>query len=366
MKIKKLVAIVSAVVLSLGTVTTAFAADSETGGTTSEAVKEAYVTKTYNDAVGHAATFKFNITQSTAEGAAELTISDISYNGEDKGGNKASELAFGEFTKAGTFEYTVTEDRTGAINSEHEKFIMSKAEYKVSVSVVKNADGAYVIDSIVVNKTKTDAGKTADDKVDPNKPGEGEANGFNFVNTYTKEAGTEPDDPHTYDEDGSLKVTKTVVNKEGDHNNYSNVEFQFTAEFTYPDGTDASTFGFATTGVTYTNGSFKLKNGESLKFTGLPVGTIVKIVEKDSGEMVASASVTMNGVEGTIAAGSKGAGVTAENKELGVKTNKVDVTNTSTYTPPTGIILNLLPYALMLAIAGAAMFLFFGFKRKRA
>lgn len=50
---------------------------------------------------------------------------------------------------------------------------------------------------------------------------------------------------------------------------------------------------------------------------------------------------------------------------LGQKQNKVDVTNTYNYVPTTGIIMNTLPYVLMIALCGAALMAFVAFKRRR-
>ena len=51
--------------------------------------------------------------------------------------------------------------------------------------------------------------------------------------------------------------------------------------------------------------------------------------------------------------------------KLGQNKNTVDVTNTYNYVPTTGIIMNTLPYVLMIALCGVALIAFVGFKRRR-
>lgn len=51
--------------------------------------------------------------------------------------------------------------------------------------------------------------------------------------------------------------------------------------------------------------------------------------------------------------------------KLGQNKNTVDVTNTYNHVPTTGIIMNTLPYVLMIALCGAALFGFVAFKRRR-
>ena len=57
--------------------------------------------------------------------------------------------------------------------------------------------------------------------------------------------------------------------------------------------------------------------------------------------------------------------VDGDNDKLGQNKNTVDVTNTYNHVPTTGIIMNTLPYVLMIALCGAALFGFVAFKRRR-
>lgn len=372
---KKVLAVVAAGAMTMGMAMPTFAAE---GGK----VTEAYVSKTYNTEVGKAEKFSFTATQVKAgtgiiTTAANVTIPDISFTAEQTGTTKQRvKVNFPTFTEAGEYEYTVTETQTAepaVADGEHEKMIMSKAAYTMDVYVTENTEGNLVIDNIIVKKMKDDKGDDAQGtKV--TDIGDTDTNGFNFTNTYVQEAGT-GDKPSTPGEDytnyGSLNVSKTISVPEGVQAD-ANKEFDFTATFKFPDGTDANALG----GVkgngkditlkqdgTYT---FKLKTTEKMKFTGVPVGTKISVTESATPNYKGSAAVVINGAaQDTVTASKYDEAITVSEKSLGQKKNTVDVTNTYNYVPTTGIIMNTLPYVLMIALCGVALIAFVGFKRRR-
>ena len=281
---KKVLAVVAAGAMTMGMAMPTFAADE--GKTT-----EAWITKTYNTEVGKAETFSFTATQKTGDGligtTADVKIPTISFTADQTGTtSKRSQITFPTYSEAGKYEYTVKETQTAdpiVANSDHEKMIMSQAEYTMDVYVTDGATGTE-ISNIVVNKVKDDAGQTETGKVDI---GNTDTNTFIFTNTYVQEAGTgtNPTDPDpTYNENGSLKVSKAVVNANGTTTTPDD-EFTFTATFAFPAGTNASTLGgikanggdvTLAEGGTYT---FHLKANKNMKFTGVPVGTTITVKE---------------------------------------------------------------------------------------
>lgn len=372
---KKVLAVVAAGAMTMGMAMPTFAAD---GGKTTEA----WITKTYNTEVGKAEKFSFTAEQvKTGTGIittdAAVTMPEISFTDTETGTiSKRGQITFPTYPEAGKYEYTVTETQTAdpiVANSEHEKMIMSQAEYTMDVYVTDGATGTE-ISNIVVNKVKDDAGQTDTGKVDI---GNTDTNKFNFTNTYVQEAGTgtKPTDPDpTYNENGSLKVSKAVVNANGTTTT-PDAEFEFTATFAFPTGTNASTLGgikaangdtvTSVEGGTYT---FKLKANENMKFTGVPVGTTITVKESAAKNYKGSAEITINGTKLTpVAATSYNTELTAvnNNEKLGQKQNTVAVTNTYNDVPVTGIIMNTLPYVLMIALCGVALIAFVGFKRRR-
>ena len=346
---KKMLAVVAAGAMTMGLAMPVFAVDGATTLDTKNNAKEAYIKKTYNTEVNKPMKFNFTATQVTTGDyivtkELKCTIPSIEFTSTDLNGGEGTytklsdKITFETPTEAGKYEYTVTESATTdpvVTNNDYVKLIMSQAEYKMDVYVVEKS-GALEIDKILVNKVKDDNGNpdSTTGKVDI---GNNKDNGFNFTNTYVQEAGTgETPNPTKPDPDytkyGSLNVSKTIDAQDG----------------------------------TYT---FKLKHNESLKFTGLPVGTKITVTETGAANYKGSAKVFINGAEQTaVTAGKYHEDLTAvdgDNDKLGQNKNTVDVTNTYNHVPTTGIIMNTLPYVLMIALCGAALFGFVAFKRRR-
>ena len=370
---KKVLAVVAAGAMTMGMAMPTFAAD---GGKTTEA----WITKTYYTEVGKAEKFSFTAEQvKTGTGIittdAAVTMPEISFTDTETGTiSKRGQITFPTYPEAGKYEYTVTETQTAdpiVANSEHEKMLMSQAQYTIDVYVTDGATGTE-ISNIVVNKVKDDAGQTATGKVDI---GNTDTNRFNFTNTYVQEAGTgtDPTNPDPiYNQFGSLNVSKKIVNANGTATTPDD-EFAFTATFAFPKGTDANTLGgikanggdvTLAEGGTYT---FHLKANKNMKFTGVPVGTTITVKESAAKNYKGSAEITINGTKLTsVAETSYNTELTAvRSQKLGQKQNIVDVTNTYNDVPVTGIIMNTLPYVLMIALCGVALIAFVGFKRRR-
>lgn len=366
---KKMLAIVAAGAMTMGLAmpTSVFAAE---GGTTSN-VKEAYISKTFNTVVGKNETFSFKAEQVEGK-TAKVTIPNINFLETETGSKtKRAQVTFPEWPDAGKYEYTVTETAATPeiTDEEHQKMIMSLAEYTMDV-YVSNGNNGLEISNIIVNKKKDDKGTAATGKVDITDT---DKNGFNFTNTYVQEAGTgiDPTNPDpTYATDGSLNVTKKINANGGTVD--ADKEFDFTATFAFPKGTDATTLG----GVKDADGhvisinengtcTFKLKANKNMKFTGVPVGTKINVTESATPNYKGSAVSVFNGQsQPKVEAAKYNMALTVTNT-LGQKQNKVDVTNTYDYVPTTGIIMNTLPYVLMIALCGAALMAFVAFKRRR-
>ena len=388
---KKMLAIVAAA-MTMGMAMPAMAAEGTTTDTTNNA-KEAYISKTYQTEVNKSMEFKFEATQvveSTREDLVKnnltCTIPSIKFESTDLNGGEGTytklseKITFGAFTEAGKYEYTVKEGASepAITNNDYEKLIMSQAEYTMDVYVVEKEGGTFEIAKIIVNKTKNDKGDPDSETGKVDIGSDLSKNGFNFVNTYVQEAGTgenpDPDKPDpNYTENGALKVSKKVIQNVTDaEKSLPTEKFDFTAKFKFPAGTDANTLG----GVKDKDGkdvtldatgeyTFQLGNGENMKFTGLPVGTTITVTEAAKANYKGSAVVTLNGVETSKAATKYNEAITASGK-LGQKKNIVDVTNRFNNVPTTGIIMNTLPYVLMIALCGAALTAFVVFKRKKA
>ena len=164
---KKVLAVVAAGAMTMGMAMPTFAADP--GKTT-----EAWITKTYNTEAGKAEKFSFTAEQvKTGTGIittdAAVTMPEISFTDTETGKtSRRGKITFPTYPEAGKYEYTVKEIQTAdpaVVNGDHEKMIMSGAEYTMDVYVTDGATGTE-ISNIVVNKVKDDAGQTETGKVD--------------------------------------------------------------------------------------------------------------------------------------------------------------------------------------------------------
>ena len=108
-----------------------------------------------------------------------------------------------------------------------------------------------------------------------------------------------------------------------------------------------------------------MEDGKNMKFTGLPVGTKITVTEAATPNYKGSAVVTINGTEENVAADGYNKDFSISNKKLGQNKNAVDVTNTYNNVPTTGIIMNTLPYVLMVALCGVALVAFVASKRRK-
>ena len=306
------------------------------------------------------------------------------------------------WTRAGVYEYEITENETASYQAKAsppptEVLTYSDAVYTVYVYVKESAlvPGTYEITHIGVLRTVDDEGdpiaEEDQEKVDPT-PGGG-TNGtdtwdysqMTFTNSYYKtNGGTDPEDPN----DWTLAVSKKVEGDFADTSIYFNFSLTLTAPalvsgapayeaYVVEADTSAST-GYVFAGsednysgitdpgdpITFTSGSpvsFKLKHGQSLVFTDTPVGTTYAVSETNvpTGYR-AGAIVTYNGTPGAKElAGSAGAdlflphsGNTYYKSALyvGEAANSAAFLNDRGTTTPAGISIAKLPYYVMIGV----------------
>ena len=276
------------------------------------------------------------------------------------------------FPAAGVYRYVITETadyaNTGVVNgNDHTRYLDV---------YVKNSEnvGTYEIYGYVCFKHDNNIDGSAD-AADANQAAKAvKTEGF-VANNDEQDALT-TDKYYTY----NLTVSKTLVNDTGMNSH----QFPFGIAFT---GTETGVLpiisGTAETKPTWSakgamssfdttvdeGATLKIANGKSVTITGIPVGTAVSIVEKNdvtgttyavtsagadtnitTAELVASGSSTT----GTIDVAAQIAGTEAD--------KTVAVTNTLALISPTGVVLRVAPYILMLA--GGIVLLALSRKRK--
>lgn len=347
-------------------------------------------------------TFKFapkdNAPAITDQKITPATASESTTDGASVVGSKKISEILPNYTHAGVYIYEVTETATAAgfTNGEKEttlsdgtvkkeKVTFSTEKYTLEVRIANNGQGGLEPAEVSIKK---DGEETKTDATDPDPSVTKDENnqdvdhgtdstipGFSFTNTYEKSTkkpvDPDPTDP-TQGKYGAAGITKTVVGAYGDQT----FEFPFTITMNAGTGiTATSAEAYIYTGdtkgskVTVTFGTatdFTLKHGQSLIFEELPDGVSYTVSEKLQGCGVKDETKYMAAFNGT-PTGTQGASslnnaVTVS--DAATAENDAHFTNTldSNDVTPTGIIINNLPYVLLIGLALGGIVLF---SRKR-
>lgn len=153
---------------------------------------------------------------------------------------------------------------------------------------------------------------------------------------------------------GKLSVMKTVTGTMGDKNKEFEIKVTFTApegdkvmsDIAYNDGTAATIAGDGWTTKTVT---INVKHDETVTFTNIPAGVTYKVEETDAALTNENYTVSYNNAEGTIA---------------GNATQETVVTNNKNGIIDNGVMLDSMPYVLVLAVVGAAVIALIAKKRR--
>lgn len=333
---KKLFSLGLATMLALGLATTSFAADAPEEDTPTAPTEEpayadmsrAVIKKVYEAAnsgtTSPAETFAFAIERESVTDAAEginrdnmplPTISSVEYAaGEAGSATKTKEIivdlndANGNtiYSSVGVYTYTITETvgTTAGVT-------YREAPITLKVTVIEQ-NGQIRVAAIHTEESGAQKSDT-------------------ITNTYSA---------------GELDVTKTVTGNLGDKSKY----FKFTVTLTAPEGKDVrSEIGVGdtsyeqnpTTIAVGTATDFYLKDGETLSFTNIPYDVTYTVTEADY--TADGYTTTKTGDTGTMDAAAKTAAFTNS------KAGQID----------TGVVLNNMPYVVVLAVllGGAAVVL---------
>ena len=168
----------------------------------------------------------------------------------------------------------------------------------------------------------------------------------------------------------SVTITKTVTGLLGDHNG----EFSFTVSFA--GGTDTTNIQATKSGASTAVDdwhSFTLKDGETITFTGVPIGAVMTVTEIAPGKhYTVEATGQSDGKFGEndasftykiVAADAAATDTTTD--AVTVANNAITITNDAKLTPDAGVILDTLPYIVILAVVvGGGVMLFLRKRRK--
>lgn len=358
-------------VMALAPAVPAFAATTDTG---------VVVTKNLmlNEGSTVDATFSFTATADqldvqTKDGKTEktaptsevpaITIADIEFKADSEQAGKntkttAIALADGaSFPHAGIYAWRIhetTDNQTGVqYNTENNAYTLI-----ANVVNAKNEDGTYKKDAednqvleatYVVVKNDTTTSITNQEKAGNE--------GAEFTNKYTEPADHDDDDDQN---DGTLKITKTVAGNQGDKTK----DFSFTVTFTAPEVLPANTTAEQYLAAITVNGetdkvsngvaTFTLKDGQTATFGNIIAGTKYAVEETAVAGYTPSWSATANGVTVTDKSGIL----------IGEKANSGTMTNKHEDVTPTGVIMNNAPFVVTLAVAAAGVVAYGSAKRK--
>lgn len=331
-KMKKLISLLLALVMVLSLSTVAFAAEGE--GTEEPAptypnMDNVTLTKEYkltnSDTTSPAETFSFSAltcteVAETADGVKVTdvpvpTISSVEYKAGEAGGDKArknitiSLPAASAYPSVGIYTYTFVEidNKTAGVDYRSDAI-------KLVVTVIEQNGKIRV--GTVHTESASDGNKSAE-----------------FDNTYSA---------------GSLSVKKNVTGIMGDKGKYFDFKVVFTAPtgkkvnstISYQGGTDAGNTGSITfaEGETSKEVTFRLKDGETIHFTNIPYEVKYKVTETPVTDYTTTIKVDGEAKDA------------AEANIVGASTN-VEFTNDKGGTVDTGVVLDTLPYVMILAVA---------------
>lgn len=343
---KKLGAFVLAGTMLLSMGTTVFAAEEPTVPNVNQNGRVP-ITKEFEMADGlrtPAATFKFTAT-STTEGAPTATIADVSFTEGQAGTLKGEKYVLegktaisftGTWPHAGEYVYTVAETQESMPNVTYDT-----SSYTLRVYVINGTNGLEIEKITAQGAT----GKT--DKI-------------LFTNTYAKN-------------DATLTIEKNTTGTYADKTR----KFDFEITFTKSPMSDQTTFTgtIGAQSVEYTAGqtkTFKLADGEKLVFNNLPVGTTYMVKELAATDGYTpkvtvvenkTTTVTNKTVQETEALDTLKEN--GKNNLVGENENKVTFTNTYKDVAVTGIVMNNLPFILLVAVAIVAFVSLAVIKRRR-
>lgn len=186
--------------------------------------------------------------------------------------------------------------------------------------------------------------------------------------TWTKTGGVNPEvtitNKYTSNR-ADLTVTKAVTGNMADLDEV--FTFQMTIEGTYDPEKITYKKGTTEEGKLsdLTDNKFTLKNGESIVFSGIPKGAVVTVTETDAGDYKTTVKVSDTPTaEATALAAETGSGDTKTGSvTISATAQTIAFTNTKEIPVNTGVILDTLPYVLMLIAVGGGVVAFFLRKR---
>lgn len=401
--LKKLVtasiAAVTALSVFRGVPTFADDNDVATAKATGETSAKVSINKVLNIAEGITtpeATFTFTFTPKTgtsSNGApyetidssnGQITDKNVSYSGTDvlATGQTSIKKETGDifrevnYTHAGEYVYTVAEKQNVGWaqilkNSVPiDSMTYDNRSYEMHVIVKNKTTGGTYISSVYFKQVSP----SVNGKVKPSESGTTYKYDL-FTNIYRKNAGkiTDPNEPNPNKPNvskvdpnaKSLVIKKVVSGATADKSKDFTFKLTFTKAST--ETSQSITGKIGETSKTFVYGqetTITLRHDQSLVFDTIPAGTRYKLVETGSQGYTASAAYKENGASKN-QAGTVSTNFTQDSILIGEKPNDNTITNSLPDVTPTGLLIDNLPFILMIGL-GLAGFVVLSKKRRQA
>ena len=401
--LKKLVTarIAAVTVLSVFRGVPTFADDNDvaTAKATGETSAKVSINKVLNIAEGITtpeATFTFTFTPKTgtsSNGApyetidssnGQITDKNVSYSGTDVLATGQTNIKkdtgdiFREvnYTHAGEYVYTVAEKQNVGWKviqkngSPIDFMTYDNRNYEMHVIVKNKTTGGTYISSVYFKQVSP----SVNGKVKPSESGTTYKYDL-FTNIYRKNAGkiTDPNEPNPNKPNvskvdpnaKSLVIKKVVSGATADKSKDFTFKLTFTKAST--ETSQSITGKIGETSKTFVYGqetTITLRHDQSLVFDTIPAGTRYKLVETGSQGYTASAAYKENGASKN-QAGTVSTNFTQDSILIGEKPNDNTITNSLPDVTPTGLLIDNLPFILMIGL-GLAGFVVLSKKRRQA
>ena len=342
------------------------------------------------------ATFTFTFTPKTgtsSNGApyetidstnGQITDKNVSYSGTDvlTTGQTSIKKETGDifrevnYTHAGEYVYTVAEKQNVGWKviqkngSPIDSMTYDNRNYEMHVIVKNKTTGGTYISSVYFKQVSP----SVNGKVKPSESGTTYKYDL-FTNIYRKNAGkiTDPNEPNPNKPNvskvdpnaKSLVIKKVVSGATADKSKDFTFKLTFTKAST--ETSQSITGKIGETSKTFVYGqetTITLRHDQSLVFDTIPAGTRYKLVETGSQGYTASAAYKENGASKT-QAGAVSTNFTQDSILVGEKPNDNTITNNLPDVTPTGLLIDNLPFILMIGL-GLAGFVVLSKKRRQA
>lgn len=264
------------------------------------------------------------------------------------------------YENAGEYVYTVSEEQTGwtALANNIDTLTFDTKTYEMHVFVKNKSQGTgtyisnvYFVDTTAGSTTAATAKKAGN--AEPGTEGGSKVYKYDlFKNKYTKKAGKTGDSPSTINPNAdALTITKKVAG--GLASKTKNFTFKLTFKAVSTDETGTYTGTKGSEQIQFTKDvekEFTLHDGESLVFPDLPAGTKYTLKEEGTSGYTPSSAYKENGTLKNGAAGTQSQAYTVADVLIGEKENNNIVTNTLPEVTPTGLLIDNLPFIIMIGL----------------